>query len=263
MDRFLAKLERNYGKFAFGHLTEFIVGGMALVFVLNRLRGGFADQLVLDPDAVMRGQVWRLVTYLFLPRTDSILFILFALSWAYTIGTSLQAEWGALKLNVFYFLGMLGTTAAAWIVGGAVGNTWLNMSCLLAFATLFPEFEFNPIIFIPLSVKVKWFGILVGLYALYKALSGDWYDRAAIAAALGNYFLFFGGHLIGMMRSRNLVVRQTARRGENLDVSEKPTGGRSCAICGKAEDDDADIRKCTCDKCKPFRNLCLEHARNH
>jgi membrane associated rhomboid family serine protease len=263
VDRFLAKLERKYGRFAFEYLTQFIVGGMALVFVLSRLREGFESALVLDPNAIAHGQYWRLVTYLFLPRTDSILFILFSLSWAWTIGTSLQAEWGALKFNVFYFMGMLGTTAAAWIVGQAEGNFWLNMSCLLAFATLFPDFEFNPLIFVPISIRVKWLGILAGLYALYTALAGDWYDRAAIGAALGNYLLFFGGTLYGMLKSRNVQVRQAARRAENLDVADKPTGGRSCAVCGKAEDDDADIRKCTCDKCKPFRNLCLEHARNH
>ena len=263
MDRFLAKLERNFGKHAFEHLTEFIVGGMALVFVLNRLKPGFAGALVLDPELVMRGQVWRLVTYLFLPRTTSLIFIIFSLSWAYTIGTSLQAEWGALKLNVFYFLGMLGTTAAAWIAGGAVGNAWLNLSCLLAFATLFPDFEFNPIIFIPLSVKVKWFGMLAAAFAVYEALVGDWVDRAAIVAALGNYLVFFNGHLVGLLKSRNVQVRQAARRGAMHEVETKPTGGRVCAMCGAKEDDDVDIRVCTCEKCKPSRALCLEHARNH
>ncbi len=263
MERFLAKLERSYGKFAIEHLTQFIVGGMAIVFVLSRLNHEYASLLALDLHEVARGQVWRLVTYAFLPRTDSLLFIIFSLSWAWTIGTSLESEWGPLKFNLFYFLGMVGTTIAAWITGHAVGNSWLNMSCLLAFATLYPDFPFNPIIFVPFSIRVKWLGILAGLYVVYTAVLGDWFDRAAITAALANYFLFFGGTLAGMVKGRNLQVRQAARRGAMAEVETKPTGGRTCAVCGQLEEDGADIRKCTCDKCKPFRNLCLEHARNH
>jgi membrane associated rhomboid family serine protease len=263
VDRFLATLERKYGKFAIEHLTQFIVGGMAIVFVLSRIKPEFEGMLVLDLDMVRHGQVWRLVTYLFLPTSKSIFWILFSLWWVWMIGTNLENEWGALKFNLFYLLGMGGTTAAAWLSGGAVGNSWLNMSLFFAFTTMFPDYQIFPIPFIPFSIKVKWLGLLSALFVVYSAVVGDWVDRAAIVAALSNYFLFFGGHLLGMLRSRNVVVRQTARRGESLPVAEKPTGGRSCAICGKAEDDDADIRKCTCDKCKPYRNLCLEHARNH
>ncbi len=263
MDRFLAKLERKYGKFAIEHLTQFVVGGMAIVFVLWMVRPEFERMLTLDLEMVRRGQVWRLVTYLFLPTSHSRWWILFSLWWVWMIGTNLENEWGPLKFNMFYVLGMTGTTAAAWLSGGAVGNTWLNMSLFFAFATMFPDYEIFPIPFIPFSIRVKWLGLLTALFAIYSALIGDWVDRAALAAALGNYFLFFGGHLFGLLQSRNVQVRQAARRGAVQEVDIKPTGGRVCAICGKAEDDDADIRVCTCDKCKPTRNLCLEHARDH
>ena len=51
--------------------------------------------------------------------------------------------------------------------------------------------------------------------------------------------------------------------------SEPPArAGKTCAICGATEADGADIRVCSCEKCKAAtggaaRELCLEHARNH
>ena len=263
MERFLAKLERKYGKYAIEHLTYVIVGGMVLVFMLTMVRPDFATKLVLDLDLVKRGEVWRIFTYLFLPTSNSIFWILFAIWWVWIIGTNLETEWGPLKFNLFYLLGMVGTTVAAWITGAAQGNSWLNQSLFLAFATIFPNYEIYPIPFIPFSIRVKWLALLDCLYIAFGLATGDWTMRAAIIAALGNYLLFFSGTLWTLVRSRNLQVRQAARRASFRPVAEKLTGGRVCAICGKREEEGADIRVCSCEKCGGPRNLCLEHARNH
>ena len=87
--------------------------------------------------------------------------------------------------------------------------------------------------------------------------------RASITAALANYLLFFGGHWWAIWKSRNLQVRQKARRTQ-FNAGVNVFGQRACAICGQREADGADIRVCSCDKCGPqTRALCLEHARNH
>jgi hypothetical protein len=269
VDRFLAKLERKYGKYAIEHLTYFIVGGMAMVFVLSMARPDFIGRLTLDLDAVMRGEVWRLITYLFIPTSRSIYWILFSLYWVYIVGTNLEAEWGSLKFDVFYFVGMLGTTAAAFISGAPATNTWLNLSLFFAFATIFPNFEIYPIPFIPFTIRVKWLAFLSAGYVLYAALLGSWGTRAAIVAAFANYVLFFAKDIAGLVRDRNVRVRQAARRASMGEVrptasDTRRTGGRACAICGKSEDDGADIRVCSCAKCGGApRQLCLEHARNH
>jgi membrane associated rhomboid family serine protease len=139
MDQLLARLERRVGKYAIKNLTLFIVGGMAIVFVLSMSKPEYVSALTLDV-SLLKKQPWRLVTYLFIPRGTSLLVIL-ELYWLWMIGTALENEWGAFKLNVFYFLGMLGTTAAAVIVGANVGNLFLNATLLLAFATVFPDYE--------------------------------------------------------------------------------------------------------------------------
>ena len=263
MDRLLARLDRRLGKFAIENLTTYVVGGMGLVFVLGYVRPEFLEFLRLDIDGVKRGEVWRLVTYLFIPTSMSLWWIFFALSYMLFIGRSLEAEWGAFKLNVYYLVGMIGTTVGAVIVGHGVGNEWLNYSLLFALATLFPDFEISLIVF---PIKVKWLGLLSVALLAYAAFEGGWGTRVAIVCALSNYLLFFGGHWVARLRERNMGVRQNARRTgfrENVQAERVVSVGRACAICGARQEDGADIRVCSCDKCGRPRNLCLEHARNH
>jgi hypothetical protein len=261
MDRLLARLERRLGRFAVPNLTWVIAAGMAAAFVLSLVRPEFLSMLVLDIGQIRHGQVWRLVTYLFLPPPGGPIWMLFGIYWFWLIGTNLENEWGAFKFNAFYLVGMLGTTIAALISGGASGNAQLNLSLFLAFATLFPDYQIFLFFIIP--VRVKWLGLITGGFLLFQLVAEDWGTRGAIFAALANYVVFFSGHWLDYFRSRNLRVRQAARRaGQPEPARQVP--GRACAICGAQESDGADIRVCSCEKCggKP-RTLCVAHARNH
>lgn len=242
----------------------FIVGGMAIAWVLSLLRPGFAAGLHLDLDAVKHGQVWRLVSFLFIPPETQPIWIAFTLYWTWMIGANLEGAWGSFKLNVYYGLGALFTIASAAFFGPS-GNTWLNLSMYLAFATLFPDFQIS--IFFIIPVRVKWIGMLIGAGLVVSFALGSWPTRGAILAGFANYLLFFTGHFIAVLRGKRILVTQAARRaGVSVPPAKAPARkGRVCAICGASEDDDdVDIRVCSCEKCggKP-RNLCLPHARNH
>ncbi|HEY8042358.1 MAG TPA: rhomboid family intramembrane serine protease [Polyangiaceae bacterium] len=260
MDRLLARLERKIGRFAIPNLILYVVGGMALVWVLSFARPEIVERLVLDMDAVRRGEVWRLVTFLFIPIGSSAIWILLNLYFAWWVGTSLEQHWGAFKFNAFYFVGVLGTILAA-VLAGPQSNTWLDASLFLAFATTFPDVQI--LLFFILPIRVKWLGIVAGIGILAAFALGDWDARASIGAAMANYLLFFAGHWWQVWKMRSLAVRQKARR-TTFESNAPVFGKRVCAICGKREADGADIRVCSCDKCGgQQRALCLEHARNH
>jgi hypothetical protein len=259
MERLLARLERRIGKYAVGNLTAIIVAGMAAVFLLGMVRPDLVGMLTLDTESVQHGQVWRLFTYLFLPRTSNIIWIFFSLGFVYYIGSSLEAHWGSFQFNVYYFAGMVGTTVAAVVTNGDQTNYWLNLSLMLAFGTLFPNEEIQ---FFFIGIPAKWLAMVDAGYMVYGLATGGWAERAGILAAMSGYFLFFSGTLLGLLRNRNLAVRQAARR-VSLAPPPKPMLGRICAICGASQDEGADIRVCSCDKCGSPRALCLAHARNH
>jgi len=262
MDRLLARLERTFGRFAIERLTAFIVGGMAIVFVLAYANPELIGQLTLDPSRALK-EPWRFVTYFFLPTSSSLIWILFGLYWTWLVGTHLENEWGAFKFNVYYFVGALATTAAAWLTGMPQGNFWLNTSLFFAFATLFPNYEI--LLFFVVPIRVKWLALLALGYIAFRTIDSGIGTQAAIAVAFGNYVLFFGGHLIGLVRGRQLQMRQAARRASFRapPMEREAAPIRACAICGARQDEGADIRVCSCEKCGSPRELCLEHARSH
>jgi hypothetical protein len=269
MDRLLARLERRIGRYAIPNLIFYIVAGMGMVWLLSMARPEVQvlTRIDLDMDAVRHGQVWRLVTFLFLPLPSGSwlplppwLLMLLTLYFTWWVGTSLEQHWGAFKFNAYYLVGALGTIVVS-VFAGPQTNFWLDASLFLAFATIFPDVQVLLMFILP--IKVKWLGILAGLFIGYAFLMGGWGTRMAISASLGNYVLFFWGHWSGVLRTRSVMVRQQAKR-EQFKANEPVFGQRACALCGAREADGADIRVCSCDKCggKP-RTLCLEHARKH
>lgn len=263
MDRLLARLDRTFGRFAIERLTTYIVGGMGIVFILGMAKPELWDVLTLDPRLALK-QPWRFVTYLFLPRDTSIFWVFFTLYWTWLVGNNLEQEWGAFKFNVFYLLGALGTTAAAFITGMPQGNFWLNTSLFFAFATIFPNYEI--LLFFIVPIRVKWLALLSFAYVAFMFVTGDLGTKAAIAVALGNYILFFAGTLVALARGRQREARQAVRRSTFAAEARQKADSqeaRACAICGAKQSDGADIRVCSCEKCGSPRELCLAHARNH
>jgi membrane associated rhomboid family serine protease len=260
MQSLLSRLERRFGSFAIPHLTAIVVAGMGAVFVGALSRPGILDRLTLDLPAVMHGEVWRLVTYLFIPRTMSAWWILFSLGYLWTIGSTLERHWGSFRFNLFYLIGCVGTTVAAFLTGRAETNIWLNYSLLLSFGTLFPEEEF---LLLVVPIKVKWLALFDAGYLAYSMVTGDGPERAAIVAALAGYFIFCGPTLFALLKDRNLQVRQAARRAAVASAADAVLEARVCAICGVSAEGGADIRVCSCAKCGGPRNLCLVHARDH
>ena len=99
----LNKLDRKYHKFAIKGLTNYLVGLTGLVFVLNYINGNnlFLEKISLEPYFILKGEVWRLVTYIFIPPSLSPLWIIFALYFFYMVGTGLEQEWGSFKFNFY------------------------------------------------------------------------------------------------------------------------------------------------------------------
>ncbi len=197
--KFLDRLGRKYGKFAIRNLMTYIAAGNLAVFLISFMYPSLPGYLNLVPSLVLQGQVWRLITYIFIPPDTSILFILFAVYFYYMIGSTLEREWGSFHLNAYYLVGMLATTIAAFITNGTYG-IHLNLSLFLAFAYLFPNHEI--LLFFILPVKMKYLAWLnlafIGFTILFQPLP---YKIAAVVS-LANYLLFFGDDMIKNMKKR-------------------------------------------------------------
>ena len=170
IDRFCV-LHPNFGIF---NLMRFIVIGQAVAFLLDTFSSaGIASLFSFNLAAVLRGEVWRLVSFVFVPDASSPITFLIMLSFYYYIGTSLERSWGTAKFNVYYLTGMLlsvlATVAAALITGNPYYSLYnayfLNLTLLLAFACLYPDTQVMLYFIIPIKMKwVAWFEL--GLYTV-------------------------------------------------------------------------------------------------
>ena len=95
----LDKLERRFGFLGIPGLMRIVVVFNGLVFLLVRLSPAFRFTLDLDPERIRHGEIWRLITYIFLPQTDSFLWVLLLLWFLWFIGEGLEQAWGAFRLT--------------------------------------------------------------------------------------------------------------------------------------------------------------------
>ena len=205
------KLERKYRKYAIPDLMKYIVIINAVVFVLEMLvpQSNLTAKFSLNPALILRGEVWRLVTFLFIPPSSSPLWIIFTLYFYYMVGSNLEQQWGSFHFNLYYLIGVLSTIAAAFIGFGTVTTEHLNLSLFLAFAHLFPNFEI--LLFFILPLKVKYLAWLNWGFIALSLIFNPLPMKLAALASVVNYFIFFGPELIINLKRRRLTYKNRKR----------------------------------------------------
>ncbi|HAE63081.1 MAG TPA: hypothetical protein DCG38_12245 [Eubacteriaceae bacterium] len=213
----LQKLERKINKFAIHNLMYYIVALTGLVFILYMFFGyEFISRLYFFPDAILNGEIWRIITFVFIPPSFSPLWIIFALYFYYMIGRTLEQQWGTARFNLYYMFGVIGTVAASLLTGTIGMPTYLNLSLFLAFAHLFPDFQV--LLFLIIPVKMKYLAYLNWFFFAFTILTGSMSDRVAAIVALANFFIFFYGDFTRGVKRR--VSNNDTRSEFNRQIRE-------------------------------------------
>ncbi len=256
--KWLNKLERKYGRYAIGGLMKYIVAANLAVFLLEVINPGLEANLMLIPQAVMAGQVWRLVTFILIPPATSAFWILFTLYFYYIIGMGLEQAWGSFKFNIYYLVGMIATIIVSLIGGSPATGVFINLTLFLAFASIYPNHEV--LLFFILPVKVKYLGILNAVLLAQQFIMGGVGIKLMILASLANYFIFFGKDFIELFKTKKKVKRNK----EKFKVIEmKDYVRHRCTVCGITERDDPNMEFRYCSKCSGHKEYCMNHLKNH
>jgi len=256
--KWLNKLERKYGRYATSGLMKYIVAANLAVFLLEVINPGLEANLMLIPQAVMVGQVWRLVTFILIPPATSAFWILFTLYFYYIIGMGLEQAWGSFKFNIYYLVGMIATIIVSLIGGSPAIGVFINLSLFLAFASIYPNHEV--LLFFILPVKVKYLGILNAVLLAQQFIMGGVGIKLMILASLANYFIFFGKDFIELFKTKKKVKRNK----EKFKVIEmKDYVRHRCTVCGITERDDPNMEFRYCSKCSGHKEYCMNHLKNH
>ena len=177
---YLNKLERKIGKYAIPNLSLWLVVTYALGYLMMYMTPGIISYLMLEPAMVLRGQVWRLVTWVLIPpSTGNIFFYIIMIMLYYSLGTALERTWGTFRFNVYIFGGLIFTVIGAFVAYGFLSMTggltigigyyvttyYINMAIFLAFAVCFPDMQILLWFIIP--VRMKWMAYVYAALTIY------------------------------------------------------------------------------------------------
>ncbi len=278
----LDKMERKFGRYAVDNLMYYIIILYGIGFAIQWIAPAFYyNYLSLNAEAVLHGQVWRIVTFIIQPPSSSPLFLLITLYFYYMIGISLERSWGAFRFNIYFFGGMLLHVLGALIVyfltgiSLPVGTGYLNWSLFFAYAALNPNVEF--LMFFMIPIKAKWLALLDGIYFGYAVLQaflpaygggplGILYRANALAAVVSllNFFIFF-------LASRNMMpyTPKEMKRRREFKKKIRPVNHYAdgavhrCAVCGRTENDGPGLEFRYCSKCNGDYEYCQDHLFTH
>ncbi len=264
IDRFCAK----HPRFGIPNLAMYIAIGQVIVGVLSLLPPlrNLLSLLVFSRMAILHGQVWRLVTFVFVPTTANPFYLLLGCYVIYWTGQMLEREWGTAKFSLFYLCGVLWSILGGLILGLA-DIYYIHLSFFLVIATMYSEMQVLFMFVLP--IKMKWLALLdVALILLQGLESGPYVVLLALPSFI-NYFIFtwpFWSVKLGFMRRQaDPQVINFKRARKQAEKKARETGGylHKCAVCGVTDQDDPSLEFRYCSKCDGYYCYCANHINNH
>ena len=127
--------------------------GCALVYLMTQFTQDpmLYSLLVFDRASILRGQVWRLISYPLTFYSGNALLMFVALFCYYSLGRAIENVWGTLRFNLFYLCGVVMMDIWCLIFGGQADVTYLNLSLFLSYATMYPQSQFLLLFIIPVK----------------------------------------------------------------------------------------------------------------
>ena len=282
----MKNIRRDFNRFCYRHrdkgipnLMLFVCLGIAAVYLINQMDPSrtLYYWLSFDRSLILRGQVWRLFSYIFLDTGGTVFWTAIMLIFYYTLGQGIENVWGTLRLNLFYFTGILIMDVYCLIFGGNASAYYLHLSLFLAYATLFPDAQFMILFVIPVK---SWVLALIDLVMILLGVINFFPYNFFPLIALANYFLAFGKDCRNLLPpSWRLNARRAVKKASHPKSKTVPfnTAGsyqathakvkapytHKCTVCGRTDVDSPDLEFRYCSRCKGYHCYCSEHISNH
>ena len=298
----MKKLRNRFERFCFQNrkwgipnLMLYIVLGNAVVYLLSMFNNSstLLYALCFDRTAILHGQIWRLFTFVFTSvfNYSNPLFVIIGLFCYYSLGRAIENSWGTLRFNLFYLTGIILMDAFAMIFGSPyirdhgfvfptgflfyldMGN-YLNLSLLIAFATLYPDAKFLLFYIIPLKAWIFalfYLGITIYEVVNYAFVLTTFVHCLFPLVALLNYFLFFGKDVLNVFPflSRRRIRKPKAQKPKQavqyktVPFPQKADFTHRCTICNRTDVTNPELEFRYCSRCNGYYCYCEEHISNH
>lgn len=280
----LKKIRRSFELFCMKNrnkgipnLMLYVCVGNAIVYLMSQVVGSTSlySLLLFSRTAILRGQVWRLISWPLTMYRGNILLMAVALLCYYSLGRVIEQLWGTCKFNLFYLSGIVMMDIYCMIFGCQADVFYLNMSLFMSYATMFPSATF--LLFFIIPVKAWIFALLNLIEIVIGLVTYPFPYNLFPIIALMNYFLFFGKDAVNVIPQswrlwlrRHLGGKQTTAKHQQPKVvqfrtasKEKPDYNHRCTVCGRTDVTNPELEFRYCSRCKGYYCYCQDHINNH
>ena len=285
----MKNLRSNFERFCYRNrekgipnLMLYICLGTAVVYLLSQMDNSntLYYALCFNRQLILQGQIWRLVTYVFTYSAGNVLIMLISLFCYYTLGRAIENTWGTLRFTLFYFTGVVLMDIFCMLFGGTASVSYLNLSLLISFATLYPDMRFLLFYIIPVKAWIlALFYLGVTLYnALILTAMGFFPENLFPLVSIANYFLFFGKDVINVIplswrtrvarRGKSAAVKKAAPIPFPGNAPQRPAPKKEdflhkCTVCGRTDVTNPELEFRYCSRCSGYHCYCEDHISNH
>ena len=309
------KLRRQFERFCLRNrnkgipnLMLYVVFGSAVVYFMGLTNGGsiLYELLCFDKTKILHGEIWRLFSYVFtFSLSSSPILAVIGMLCIYSIGRTIENLWGTLRFNLFYLGGIILMDIFAMICCPVLpadpatvteetyylAYYWqyyyatkmvyfLDMTLLIAYATLYPDAQF--MIFFIIPVRAWILGLLyllLNAIELFNLCYPILYFPHCFFPLIGfaNYLLFFGKDVTNLLpfamraKIRKAKKKPTARTGTiqfsppsaERTHTVKQNYTHKCSVCGRTDVSNPELEFRYCSRCNGYHCYCQDHINDH
>ncbi len=289
----MKNLRRSFDRFCFQNrnkgipnLMLYIAIGSGIVYFMTEMAQNpvLYQFLYFDRALILKGQVWRLFSYVLTYSGGNIIYTAIGLLCYYSLGRAIENRLGTFRFNLFYLSGVVLMDIYCLVFSGRASVTYLNMSLFLAYATLYPDTHF--LLFFIIPVKAWIFAVfdlaLTMMEVITMSIPVFYFPHNFFPlVAIANYLLFFGrdiGNIFPMswrINARRLFRKKSAPQGPK--VVPFPSAGsyqastaqpkapylHKCTVCGRTDISHPDLEFRYCSRCNGYHCYCEDHISNH
>lgn len=290
------------------NLMLYIALGSAVVYFMGLTNGGSVlyELLCFNKTKILQGEVWRLFSFVFtFSLGSSPIFAVIGLFCIYSIGRTIEHLWGTFRFNLFYLGGVILMDVFAMICCPTLPENpaavteeayymavywqyfystkmvyFLDMTLLIAYATVYPDAQFMILFIIPVKAWVLGLlYLLLNAIELFNLCYPVFFFPHCLFPLVGfaNYLLFFGKDVANLLPlswrarirkgrtsqpTRTGTIPFTSARSEQSASARQPYTHR-CSVCGRTDVSDPELEFRYCSRCNGYHCYCQDHINDH
>ena len=291
---------RKHPNFGIPHLMKYLTIANIVIWLLSSVNSRILPYMQFNPYYIVHGQIWRVISFVFIPPSSGILAII-SFYFYYLIGNTLESNWGTARFTLYFLTGVVLSVIYGFVlffvfkINMSLTAYYIYLSLFFSFAALYPDMQV--LLFFIIPIKMKWLAIADAVLFIYSIITMSPFPAKFLPIlAILNIFIFAGDDILALFGLSGRGYRKNAFGGRyGGDYARNDSGRNSasysgrtdntinfkkaadkirrdqsanlynhkCAVCGKTDTDYPGLEFRFCSRCAGYHCFCSEHINSH